>query len=149
MADAGQHDFEALPASYEAAEQRAARQAPSSPNYMSDGVGPDGANDDGAAGRRDYLRDGPAPPGVDMGGGVSDHEEAEENDRVPLTRELSDFSHGFNPAVQSMQEDGGEAAPPTTSSSAEASYPGPRRNRNGGGILWQQNRRQTRNPMWM
>lgn len=76
-----------------------------------------------------------------VGGGNEGHAES---DQVPLTREIDDFSRGFNTALDEIQED-------NTQQSNEynmGAYPGPR----GGGEgrpLWQQNRRRSRNLMWM
>lgn len=68
-----------------------------------------------------------------------------DSDRVPLTRELDDFSHGFNSALEGIDTDSdGEA-----NQNNMATYPGPRRGGGGGGVLWQQNRRRSRNLAWM
>jgi hypothetical protein len=67
-----------------------------------------------------------------------------DSDRVPLTRELDDFSQGFNTALEDITVDSdGEA-----NHNNMANYPGPRRG-GGGSVLWQQNRRQSRNLAWM
>ncbi|KAK2605819.1 hypothetical protein QQS21_003773 [Conoideocrella luteorostrata] len=74
--------------------------------------------------------------------GSRDGEQSGESDRVPLTRELDEFSHGFNTALEGIETD----------SDAEnhnpVAYPGPRR-AGGSGVLWQQNRRRSRNMAWM
>jgi hypothetical protein len=63
---------------------------------------------------------GPAPP------------PAVEQDRVPLTREVDDFSRGFNDALENIREEDERVSGPPTDTP-----------------LWQQNRRQSRNMMWM
>jgi hypothetical protein len=55
-----------------------------------------------------------------------------EQDRVPLTREFDDFSRGFNDALENIREEDERASGPPTDTP-----------------LWQQNRRQSRNMMWM
>ncbi|EFY98180.1 hypothetical protein X797_005073 [Metarhizium robertsii] len=67
-----------------------------------------------------------------------------DSDRVPLTRELDDFSHGFNSALEAIESDSDVEA----NRNHMATYPGPRRG-GGGGVLWQQNRRRSRNLAWM
>ncbi|KAJ6447144.1 transmembrane alpha-helix domain-containing protein [Purpureocillium lavendulum] len=138
---AAHRDFEALPSSHEASERDLPLQVP---HRNVDGVSPESADGDvGTAYPHDYLRDGVPPEGVMSSRG---HDYGLEQDRVPLTREIDDFSHGFNSALENIQEDDSPTQPNTD---YMASYPGPRRTRGGGGILWQQNRRQARNPMWM
>lgn len=61
-----------------------------------------------------------------------------ESDRVPLNRELDEFSHGFNAALERIEPDS------DAETQHSESYPGPRRG-GGGGVLWQQNRRRNRN----
>lgn len=68
-----------------------------------------------------------------------------ESDRVPLTGELEEFSHGFNSALDNIETDSDAENNPTTSTA----YPIPRRGTGGGGVLWQQNRRRSRNLAWM
>ena len=63
-----------------------------------------------------------------------------DSDRIPLTRELDDFSHGFNTALENIDIEG-EAEP----NHNMAAYPGQRRSRDGNSVLWQQNRRRNRN----
>ncbi|TWU72778.1 hypothetical protein ED733_003427 [Metarhizium rileyi] len=71
-----------------------------------------------------------------------------DSDRVPLTRELDNFSHGSNSALEGIETDSDVEANPTH----PANY---RRSRRGAGssVLWQQNRRQnrrrSRNLAWM
>lgn len=69
-----------------------------------------------------------------------------DNDRTPLARE----PHG---GYASDWRPSDEDAPPGTATSIYSSdtysiYPGPRRG-GGGGVLWQQNREQSRNPSWL
>ncbi|KAL1872034.1 hypothetical protein VTK73DRAFT_1702 [Phialemonium thermophilum] len=91
-----------------------------------------------------------------LGGRYGNEAAAAQADTVPLTREIDDFSRGFHDALERI----GEEDETTNSSGAEGSggngrgvntgtigLPGPR----GRGLrpLWQQNRRQSRNLMWM
>jgi len=55
-----------------------------------------------------------------------------EQDRVPLTREFDDFTRGFNDALENIREEDERVSGPPTDTP-----------------LWQQNRRQSRNMMWM
>ena len=66
-----------------------------------------------------------------------------EPDQVPLTREIDEFSQGFNTALGDIREDDEPA------SNAESMSTYPARRGDGGRPLWQQNRRQSRNLMWM
>ncbi|KAM0432860.1 hypothetical protein ACHAPT_004562 [Fusarium lateritium] len=70
-----------------------------------------------------------------------------EHDEIPLTRELDDFSHGYNSALGRISEEeprpGTAISTPGAMSSPMAAYPGPRGG--GGGPLWQQNR----DPGWV
>jgi len=69
-----------------------------------------------------------------------------EPERVPLTREIDDFSRGFNDALEKIGEedpaDEANATNMTNTGNGEASTSEER-------PLWQQNRRQSRNLMWM
>ena len=68
-----------------------------------------------------------------------------EADREPLTRgELDDFSRGFNTALDEVDADDG-----TQANSQSMSAYGKPRGRGEGSALWQQNRRRSRNLMWM
>ncbi|UNI13414.1 hypothetical protein JDV02_000162 [Purpureocillium takamizusanense] len=143
MADV-HRDFEALPSSHEASERDLPLQVPPA-HRNGDGVSPDSSDGDVgmAYHHHNYLQDGVPPEGITVGRGA---DYALDYDQVPLTREIDDFSHGFNSALENIQEDDSPTQPNMDYMSA---YPGPRRDRSGGGILWQQNRRQARNPMWM
>ncbi|KAG5980982.1 hypothetical protein E4U55_003436 [Claviceps digitariae] len=65
-----------------------------------------------------------------------------DSDRVPLTRELDEISHGFNSVSEVVELDS------DADTQNSETYPGPRRGSDGG-ILWQQNRRRSRNLVWM
>ncbi|KAG5916689.1 hypothetical protein E4U42_007553 [Claviceps africana] len=65
-----------------------------------------------------------------------------DSDRVPLTRDVDEFAPGFNPAVEVVDLDS------DADTQNSETYPGPRRGGDGG-ILWQQNRRRSRNLVWM
>ena len=66
-----------------------------------------------------------------------------EPDREPLTRELDDFSRGFNTAIDDIGGDD-DTQP---NGQGMGAYPG--RRGGGDGPLWQQHRRRSRNLMWM
>ncbi|POR35603.1 Uncharacterized protein TPAR_04201 [Tolypocladium paradoxum] len=139
MADA-RHNFEALPSSHEVSEAGLPQHVPPA-HTNSDSISPESSDGDvGTARQPHYLYDG-APPEGYMG--IRRGDQDVDPDRVPLTREIDDFSQGFNSALQGIQED--DSTQPNSNSMG--AYPGPRRS--GGGILWQQNRRQARNPIWM
>lgn len=83
-----------------------------------------------------------------------------DDDRVPLTREYDDFSRGFNDALSRIEEEESRPATAVNSSSmsgygngygagADDRDLGAWTPRGGEGPLWQQNRRQSRNMMWM
>ncbi|KAG6017874.1 hypothetical protein E4U43_008428 [Claviceps pusilla] len=65
-----------------------------------------------------------------------------DSDRVPLTRGLGEFAHEFNSASEVVEPDS------DADTQNSETYPGPRRGSDGG-ILWQQNRRRSRNLVWM
>lgn len=65
-------------------------------------------------------------------------------DRVPLTREEDGLSPGVGTTPKASQENDNVTLATDDSAST---YRGPRRS--GGGALWQQNRRQRRNLMWI
>lgn len=67
-----------------------------------------------------------------------------EADREPLTGELDDFSRGFNTALDEVDADDSTQA----NSHGMGAYGRPR-GRGEGSALWQQNRRRSRNLMWM
>ncbi|KAL2261531.1 hypothetical protein VTK26DRAFT_3971 [Humicola hyalothermophila] len=112
-------------------------------------------------------RVGPGPGGV-VGGSVGN---SRSEDQMPLTREVDGFSHGFHGALGRIgEEDEGEGgvgrepyrddvAGPASSSQAGGGGGGPGNayDRTGSSSsssslhrpLWQQNRRQSRNLMWM
>lgn len=139
MANA-RHNFEALPSSHEVSEAGEPQQLPQA-HTNADGIGPESSYADaGTARQPHYLYDGAPPEGVM---GIGDGDQGVDHDRVPLTREIDDFSQGFNSALQGIQDD--DSTQPNSNNMG--AYPGPRRS--GGGILWQQNRRQARNLMWM
>lgn len=132
----GHHQFEPLASSHDASDARTRPDViEREPN--SDGVSADSGFIEPPL-QQPYGREvmGPA---VTRGGGQN-----MDSDRVPLTRELDDFSQGFNSALEGIETDSdGEA-----NHNNMASYPGPRR-AGGGGVLWQQNRRRSRNLAWM
>jgi hypothetical protein len=95
---------------------------------------------------------------------VRGHERQLEPDRVPLTREIDDFSHGFSAALGRIGEEGEEevgelgadaggiaAGGEAGASAAAAGLRSPPRSAGSSPTrpLWQQNRRQSRNLMWM
>lgn len=88
-------------------------------------------------------------PGSTAGGvmavGATSHDEA---DQVPLTkettREIDDFSQGFNTALHDIQDD----SRPSTNNNGMGAYAAGYR-RGEGTALWQQNRKTTRNNMWI
>lgn len=88
-----------------------------------------------------YLSDVALPDGV---GALEKGSRAEEPDQIPLTREVGSLSPGTSMSGTASQEN--DNATLATQDSA-SSYRGPRRS--GGGALWQQNRRQRRNMMWI
>ncbi|KAG5936041.1 hypothetical protein E4U53_000299 [Claviceps sorghi] len=65
-----------------------------------------------------------------------------DSDRVPLTKDVDEFAHGFNSTVEAIELDS------DADTQNSETYPGPRRGGDGG-ILWQQNRRRSRNLVWM
>ncbi|KAG6000013.1 hypothetical protein E4U21_006043 [Claviceps maximensis] len=65
-----------------------------------------------------------------------------DSDRVPLTRVSDEYAHGFNTASEVVELDS------DADTQNSETYPGPRRGSDGG-ILWQQNRRSSRNLVWM
>ncbi|GAB1319551.1 Mid2 domain-containing protein [Madurella fahalii] len=111
-----------------------------------------------------YLYPGPQQqyPAAYVGGGMRQFE----SDQVPLTREIDDFSQGFSAALGRIGEEdeedeegvGSIVAPTTTATTAAAAAAAAAA---GGDLtdshqsvgserpLWQQNRRQSRNLMWM
>jgi hypothetical protein len=66
-----------------------------------------------------------------------------EADRVPLTREIDDFRTGYNSALENIREEDERLGNDTVIRSSNASGATEER------PLWQQNRRQSRNMMWM
>ncbi|PNY28332.1 Uncharacterized protein TCAP_01740, partial [Tolypocladium capitatum] len=135
------YNFEALPSSHDVSEAGLPQHLPRA-HTNADGVsfesGDDG--DVGTARQPHHLYDGTPSDGVvGVWGGGQDVDP----DRVPLTREIDDFSQGFNSALQGIQDDDSTHA----NANNMGAYPGPRRG--SGGILWQQNRRQPRNLVWM
>ncbi|KND93202.1 hypothetical protein TOPH_02452, partial [Tolypocladium ophioglossoides CBS 100239] len=139
MADA-RHNFEALPSSHEVSESRLPQHLPRA-YTNADGISLESSDGDvGTARQSHHVYDGAPPEGaMRTRGGDLDVDP----DRVPLTREIDDFSQGFNSALQGIQDD--DSTQPNSDNMG--AYPGPRRG--SGGILWQQNRRQARNLMWM
>lgn len=137
MAD-NQRAFEPIAPSHEVSE------AGIPPTYLPDSRNSDGvsatSSDYGIPYQSNYAY------GHDRGGAaLGARDGTTESDRVPLTRELDDFSHGFNTALEGIEEEGNELE---DRPQAAEEYPGPRRG-GGSGILWQQNRRRSRNLMWM
>ncbi|KAL2022913.1 hypothetical protein VTK56DRAFT_4444 [Thermocarpiscus australiensis] len=83
-----------------------------------------------------------------------------ESDQVPLTRELDDFSQGFHAALGRIGEEDEEEAYQDLGRSGGGGQEGghdvlsggaasPHHSSGSGRPLWQQNRRQSRNLMWM
>ncbi|KAG5946686.1 hypothetical protein E4U59_003233 [Claviceps monticola] len=64
------------------------------------------------------------------------------SDHIPLTRGSDESAHEFNSALEGVDLDS------DADTQNSETYPGPRRG-DGGGILWQQNRRKSRNLVWM
>ncbi|KAG6193252.1 hypothetical protein E4U27_000395 [Claviceps purpurea] len=64
------------------------------------------------------------------------------SDHIPLTRDSDESTHEFNSALEGVDLDS------DADTQNSETYPGPRRG-DGGGILWQQNRRKSRNLVWM
>ncbi|KJZ79179.1 hypothetical protein HIM_01330 [Hirsutella minnesotensis 3608] len=136
MADP-RHNFEPLPSSQGPPAAEAAPQH--------------GFQQPGQADARDSLQALAPPQGghaarastVGGAAGLRDHRRDMDHDRVPLTREVDGMSSGINSQDTSRGDE--SAADPATYSTS--SYPGPRRA--GGGALWQQNRRERRNLVWI
>lgn len=113
-----------------------------------------------------YGPGGEVIPMRDPGNNRSDFGDTSE-DRVPLNHEYGDFSRGFSDALSRIEEEEsrptsavvnnnamgaygngyGPAVDEPASPSATSSYSP--RGGGQGGPLWQQNRRQSRNMMWM
>lgn len=81
-----------------------------------------------------------------------------DSDQVPLTREIDDFTQGFSAALgrigeedEEEEEDGnpGAATPGAAAGSGGTTGSGSRYSAASARPLWQQNRRQSRNLMWM
>ncbi|KXX74591.1 hypothetical protein MMYC01_209459 [Madurella mycetomatis] len=115
-----------------------------------------GSSDTATGGSAGYLYPGPQQqyPAAYVGGGMRQFE----SDQVPLTREIDDFSQGFSAALGRIgeeDEDGVEGghipAPASTATAAAAgtNLADPHQSVGSGRPLWQQNRRQSRNLMWM
>ena len=106
MANA-RHDFEALPSSQEVSENRLPQQLPQA-HTNADGISPESNDADGdIAHQPHYLYDGAPPEGVI---GLARGDQDMDADHVPLTREIDDFSQGFNSALQDIQDD--DSTPP-------------------------------------
>ncbi|KAG6111821.1 hypothetical protein E4U14_002252 [Claviceps sp. LM454 group G7] len=72
---------------------------------------------------------------------IADHKRSS-SDHIPLTRDSDESTHEFNSALEGVDLDS------DADTQNSETYPGPRRG-NDGGILWQQNRRRSRNLVWM
>jgi hypothetical protein len=81
-------------------------------------------------------------------GARPDNGEAGYDDRVPLTREIDDFSRGFQDALGRIGEED-EYDPHNSTGTANNGLGDASRQSSGSKPLWQQNRRQSRNLMWM
>ncbi|KAK3400029.1 hypothetical protein B0T20DRAFT_407638 [Sordaria brevicollis] len=87
-------------------------------------------------------------------GGAASRKSKLEPDQVPLTREIDDFSQSFNQALGRIDEGGSsmETGRDSNIGGGAGSDAGGGSNTVGNGMsrpLWQQNRRQSRNLMWM
>ncbi|KHN97013.1 uncharacterized protein MAM_05122 [Metarhizium album ARSEF 1941] len=142
MAAAAHPEFEPLPSSHDASEARldTAKSHTTPSQRISESVSPESSLRSNPP-LQPYSHDA-APAAARRSGDATC-----DSDRVPLTRELEDFSHGFNSALEGIETDSDVEANQNTM----ATYPGPRRagGRGGGGVLWQQNRRRSRNLAWM
>ncbi|KAM4060456.1 hypothetical protein HRG_001986 [Hirsutella rhossiliensis] len=137
MADA-RHHFEPLPSSQSAGpETGAMRHRPLGSSNLA--AAPD--SDNSAAPQPKFLSDGAPPNGAGKPRGPPRDLEL---DQVPLTRGVDGLSPGVRTTRAASPEN--DNATLATDDSA-SSYRGPRRS--GGGALWQQNRRQRRNLMWI
>jgi hypothetical protein len=77
-------------------------------------------------------------------------------DQVPLTREIDDFQRGYNDALERIAEEDPSAINAANGNgmsnngyNVEGGQEGPQQGPNDPKPLWQQNRRQSRNLMWM
>lgn len=105
-------------------------------NSQNDGS-PDGeAEADGSG-------DSDAAPGTGAGSDLGPRIDVRGGTR--LVDEMEGLIPGLNLTSESQREDEGGAQEPVVDHMA--TYPGPRRH--GGGVLWQQNRKRSRNPMWI
>ncbi|KAG8405906.1 hypothetical protein J3459_020091 [Metarhizium acridum] len=154
MAPAAHREFEPLPCSHDASEARLhagnrnSTPGNSTPGNRTPGISTLAASTLGSVSAESARSGSPpvAPHSHDTMDAVatrSGHPDCD-SDRVPLTRELDDFSHGFNSALEAIESDSDVEA----NRNHMAAYPGPRRG-GGGGVLWQQNRRRSRNLAWM
>lgn len=138
-----QHNFAPLPTMREVDEENLPQNLP--PAHRTSGEFSSDANDAGPIAYRPNYPYGYGPGstagGVMAVGGGDGHMDG---DQVPLTREIDDFSRGFNTAIDDIQEDNA----PHSNGYNMGTYPGPRGG-DGGRPLWQQNRRRSRNLMWM
>lgn len=112
-----------------------------------------------------YAGAGTGVAGVGAGAGMAvahgaQHGQGMEPDQIPLTREIDEFSHSYQQALGRIGEEdeerdrlgtgGTSSALSGTNDESGTSGMGPQDpNGDGARPLWQQNRRQSRNLMWM
>ena len=98
----------------------------------------------------------PVPPPKSQARGANGHRHGHtESDQVPLTREIDEFSQGYQQALGRIgeEDESSERLNTGTTSGGDLSegrgVPEGSGSRGGPRPLWQQNRRQSRNQMWM
>jgi hypothetical protein len=72
-----------------------------------------------------------------------------ESDQVPLTREIDDFQRAYHDALDRIREEDGSRPATSQGNMTGGNVAEPQRESGEGRPLWQQNRRQSRNLMWM
>ncbi|ODA77926.1 hypothetical protein RJ55_06529 [Drechmeria coniospora] len=137
MAQPG-HNFLPLQSSYQAQEADTRQQGPLEYGH---GLGASRSHDD-ASRWQAHLHHKPLPQ---VGVESTNRYQGPDPDCVPLTREAYDFPGAYNAPMPDVRDDMHQRA----NMDDMGTHPASRRKRTVEGILWQQNRRNTRNVSWL